>query len=118
MTFHISEALLFERAIVVCVTILLFGVVSIGGLWLWRKSYERNARSNPILEAGMFSELVSDHSELFSDEFLRTVESIEAAARQAEVTIQNAEQLKKTTRELPQTLRNYLIALSEVRLRR
>jgi hypothetical protein len=36
-TIHISEALLLERAIVVSAVILIFGFISIGGLWLLRR---------------------------------------------------------------------------------
>ena len=44
MTFHISEALLIERAIVVSGTILLFGLVSIGGLLLLRRIMSADVR--------------------------------------------------------------------------
>jgi hypothetical protein len=37
MTFHISQALLIERTIVISVTIVLFGMLSIGGLLLLRR---------------------------------------------------------------------------------
>jgi hypothetical protein len=37
MTFHISQALLIERTLVISVTILLFGILSIGSLLLWRR---------------------------------------------------------------------------------
>jgi|SRR5579862_214126 len=37
MTFHISEALLIERALFVSSMILIFGFVSIGGLYLLRR---------------------------------------------------------------------------------
>jgi hypothetical protein len=36
MTFHIGEALLIERAITIAVTIVAFGLMSIGGLYLLR----------------------------------------------------------------------------------
>jgi hypothetical protein len=36
MTFHISEALLIERALFVAAMILIFGLISIGGLYLLR----------------------------------------------------------------------------------
>jgi hypothetical protein len=49
MTFYISEMLLVERAIVVSATILLFGLVSTGGLWLLRRnSVETNASSSEL----------------------------------------------------------------------
>jgi hypothetical protein len=44
MKFEISQALLIERTIVVSATILLFGLVSIGGLWLWRRHVEKHER--------------------------------------------------------------------------
>ena len=47
MSFHISQELLLERAIVVWATIVLFGLVSIGGLWLWRKYQHRGLRQQP-----------------------------------------------------------------------
>jgi hypothetical protein len=37
MTFHIGEALLIERAVFVAAVILIFGLVSIGGLYLLRR---------------------------------------------------------------------------------
>jgi hypothetical protein len=37
MTFHISQALLIERTIVLSVTIALFGLTAIGGLLLLRR---------------------------------------------------------------------------------
>jgi len=42
MTFHISQALVIERTIVISITILLFGLVSIGGLWLLRRASGRS----------------------------------------------------------------------------
>ena len=36
MTFEISDAVVIERIVVVSITIVLFGIVSIGGLSLWR----------------------------------------------------------------------------------
>ena len=52
MTFHITQALVIERAIVISTTILLFGLLSIGGLSLWRRfaaaTFPANAqRTNP-----------------------------------------------------------------------
>jgi hypothetical protein len=37
MTFHISDALLIERALFVAAMILIFGLISIGGLYLLRQ---------------------------------------------------------------------------------
>jgi hypothetical protein len=37
MTFHINEALLIERALFVAAMILIFGLISIGGLYLLRR---------------------------------------------------------------------------------
>ena len=51
MKFEISQALLIERTIVVSATILLFGLVSIGGLWLWRRHAERHERPNSKVPA-------------------------------------------------------------------
>jgi len=45
MNFYISQELLLERAVVVWATILLFGVLSIGGLW--RRQAERIAARAP-----------------------------------------------------------------------
>ena len=45
MTFHISQSLLIERTIVISITILLFGLISIGGLWLLRRVIGRPGAS-------------------------------------------------------------------------
>ncbi len=41
MNLHISQTLFIERMIVVSMTIVLFGLVSIGGLYLWRALQKR-----------------------------------------------------------------------------
>ena len=53
MTFHISQSLLIERTIVISITILLFGLISIGGLWLLRRIIGRPgmAAKQPPAEA-------------------------------------------------------------------
>lgn len=37
MTFHITDALAIERTVVISATIVLFGLFSVGSLWLWRR---------------------------------------------------------------------------------
>jgi hypothetical protein len=46
ITFHISETLLVERALVVIATILIFGLISIGGLYLLRRRIQPSPSSN------------------------------------------------------------------------
>ena len=74
MKFEISQALLIERTIVVCATILLFGLVSIGGLWLWRRLTSGNMRTEPQQNTAPSIEKL--------DELVRAVERLGTAVGQ------------------------------------
>lgn len=84
MTFHISQELLFERAIVVWATILLFGLVSIGGLWLWRRLSlsadvieEKTAERLRAMAAENDAALVAAISRYIHDKTIATLEIME-----------------------------------------
>jgi hypothetical protein len=64
MSFHISQELLFERAIVVWATILLFGLVSIGGLWILRKYQSRGLRQQPAIQTPATAHMTSRDADM------------------------------------------------------
>jgi hypothetical protein len=53
MTFHISEALLIERALFVAAMILIFGLISIGGLYLLRRRIMPARNTAPSLQEAL-----------------------------------------------------------------
>jgi hypothetical protein len=78
MNFHIGQALLIERTLVVSATILFFGFLSVGGLWLWRRTKE--GKNGASFEANVRSvEMAS---------LIRAVERLSATAAEARGTSQ------------------------------
>jgi|HubBroStandDraft_1064217.scaffolds.fasta_scaffold649655_2 hypothetical protein len=69
MTFHISEALLMERALFVGAMILIFGLISIGGLYLLRRRIEPVRGSAPAWQNA--SAVGRDEAEAFARVLVR-----------------------------------------------
>jgi len=92
MSFHISQELLLERAIVIWTTILLFGIVSIGGLWLWRRMTEKKPPTEPqrVVTPG------TENSIERLEELARMIAELSAATGQRQ---QSSQPLRETLTE-------------------